>query len=112
MKHRTYLLCGLLLTGCAWSHAASEATTVSNQDPISVVTQRAIESYVQRLQQATQELNDTRQRVLQEQQPLAEADRQLEHRVAALETEIAQLQALNAQKLERRQQLARESANL
>jgi len=81
-------------------------------DPVDQVAERAARNYAQRLEAATQELNDTRQRILREQRPLAEATHQLEERVSALEGEILELQTLEAQKTERRQQLNREASTL
>ncbi len=81
-------------------------------DAIGDVARRAAETYEVRLQKATEELNATRQRILQQQQPLAETTRKLEEQITALESEILDLQTLDAQKVERKQQLTRDSGNL
>lgn len=81
-------------------------------DAVADVARRAAETYELRLQQATEELNATRQRILRQQQPLAETTRKLEEQVTALESEIIDLQTLDAQKVERKQQLTREASNL
>ena len=81
-------------------------------DQITEVTNRAAQEYAQRLQSATQELNDTRQRIIREQEPLTNENHTLEQQVSALQGEIAELEALDAQKTEKRQQLTREAGNL
>jgi len=91
------------------AHAQSAAPAPA-ADPLPRVVEKAIDTYTTRLQQASEQLNATRQRILAEQQPLAQQERDLEVRATALEGEIVQLETLAAQKTERRQQLAREAA--
>ncbi len=90
----------------------STAFTCLGADSFSQVADHAAEEYTKRLQTATTELNEARQTILREQQPLADANRKLEDQVTALEAEIAQLEMGNAQKSDRRQQLTREAGTL
>jgi len=105
------LFCFALLLPTA-ALVAQDHNAASATDPVQRVTERAIASYAQRLEQATSELTSARERILREQQPLAEQERTLETQVADLETEIVRLETLDAQKAEKRQQLAREAADL
>lgn len=92
--------------------AALAVPTTFAADAPDDITARALADYAQRLETATKDLNDARQQILRERQPLADAERKAEDRVSALQAEISELDAAASQKNEKRQQLNREMANL
>ncbi len=91
------------------------ATGLLAQAPASTLSERMREakiSYEQPLQQATEELQATRERITQERVPLVEANRELQQRILRLETELRLLrhEATHAEQL--RRQLTQESEEL
>jgi biopolymer transport protein ExbB len=83
--------------------------TVWAAEPFEETVARAKLEYAERLKTATAELTAARTRITKERTPLAEAVRTTEARLAALNSELAQLEAAHANIGDTRQRMRREA---
>jgi len=81
------------------------AVGADEPDPLAKVAERASAEFAARLQSATKELTETRERIAKEKAPLIEATRRAEDQIVAIGPEIAALESAHASADQRREQL-------